>query len=243
MTTLANVSQDVFELTLARPVATPVGEHATDVHLWWRAPMQGERLVQIYVDGALHDVTADATQRAVWLSLDRTRPHRIELLALPATHAWHDHADRLAGWDPEPSSSAMIQLLRDEALPPDAVVHVAVDDEPTEAAPLWPGEVARSGFGGLFGLGRFGFDDAAGPGLGIGELGFGPLGRGGTRWRWSRDDLPAGGHTLTVEARDAAGHALVPPVDLGLTINHLPEPIRDLAVSTDFTLTWSLPDA
>ncbi|NJL31001.1 MAG: hypothetical protein HC898_04885 [Phycisphaerales bacterium] len=51
---------------------------------------------------------------------------------------------------------------------------------------LFPEDQARSGWGGLMGLGTFGFDDATAPGLGdgISELGNGPLGFDGASWRF-----------------------------------------------------------
>lgn len=237
--TSTSATQSVFELVLARPVVTETGEHAHLVHLWWRAPQQGERVVQVYVDGELIDVSLDPGQREVWLSLDRSIPRRIELVALvPAV-------DDV--WTPVPSaplssSVAVVTLLRDESLPVDA--HVAMHEGATQLdeGPMWPGEEHRSGFGALFGEGAFGFDAATGPGLGLGELGFGPLGADGGAWRWRRDDLAVGEHALELRATSREGESLSEPMSLPpVAITRLPAPPANVRLLSDFTLTWDQP--
>ena len=47
-----------------------------------------------------------------------------------------------------------------------------------------------------------GDDMTTGLGLGVGELGAGPLGYDGAAWRWKRNDLASGPHTVRIDALD-----------------------------------------
>ncbi len=236
-------TQDIFKVVLARPVTTEAGEHPALVHLWWSAPQQGDRLVQVYLDGELIDVTTDPTQREMWLMIDRGRPHRIELLAVPADEPdqlWCRRPDRLASWNPGVQSAATVALVRDEQLPVDTQVTVSVDGEALDRGPMWPADETRSGFGALFGLNGFGHDAITGPGLGRGELGMGPLGTDGTAWRWQRGDLQTGSHDLLVTGTDAGGQTIADPVSIeGVLIDQLPPPPDTFTINSDFTLAWT----
>ncbi len=236
-------TQDGFELTLGRAVMQESGEHDGLVHVWWRDAWVEDRLVQVYVNGELFDVTADPDQRELWLVLDRSQPNRIELLAVPAGSPdlmWNAKPERLMSWNPPIRDVAEAQVLRDESLPIDTRIEVVVDGEAVAAGSLWPGDVARSGFGGLFGLGGFGHDAASGVGLGRGELGFGPLGIDGTAWRWRDDTLAPGPHTVTLTARDAQGQAVSPPLTLApVVVDALPTAATSLTAQPDFTLAWT----
>ena len=231
-------TQDIFELTLARPATTATGEHPHRVHLWWRAPEQGERLVQVYIDGQLHDATAHSGQRDLWLTLDRSHPHRIELLAVDPDCVCQDFAHLLTAWSPDVRDTAAITILRDETLPADTQIEIAIDGQRVASEPMWQADTHRSGFGNLFGLGGFGIDDATGPGLGLGELGMGVLGADGNAWRWREPRLPAGEHTITTTATTADGQPLTAPITQTVTIDQLPEPARNLTLDPDFTLHW-----
>lgn len=236
-------TQDVFELTLGRAVLTDTGEHDALVHVWWRIVATEDRMVQVYVNDELVDVTDDPAQRDAWLIVDRARTNRIELLAVSMTNGGavgEARADMLGGWSPRVVDRAEVALLRDEALPVDTRIAVSVDGAVVADRPLWPGDVPRSGFGGLFGVGGFGRDAASAPGLGRGELGHGPLGIDATAWRWSQAHLPPGPHTLALTAQHRDGQAISPPLNPPpLVADALPEPAYDLAIDTDFTLTWT----
>jgi len=235
-------TEDGFELTLGRAVMQDHGEHDGLVHLWWRDRSAAERLVQVYVNGELADVIADPQQRELWLIIDRSRPHRIELLAVPADEPdalWQARPDRLSSWDPPIQSSAEALVLRDESLPVDTKIEVAVDGETVAVGNLWPGDAARSGFGGWFGLGDFGQDAASGLGLGRGELGLGPLGRDGTAWRWSDPTLKPGPHVVTLTAKSVEGRRVSPPAHLPVAVDALPPAAALLASPNDFTLAWT----
>jgi hypothetical protein len=236
----------VFELVLARPVVTDTSDHSHLVHLWWRAPQQGDRVVQVYVNDEVAAVTLDSEQREMWMSLDRTRPHRIELLAVDASGGdaiWTRRPDLLTSWQPRLNDRAAFTLIRDERLPVDTQICVSLDGGVVDRAPLWPAREHRGGFGALFGIGEFGRDAVTGPGLGTlgSELGMGPLGADGTAFRWSRGELPLGAHTLGIAAVDETGQAAAPPVTLaGIEADALPTPPQNLSISPDFTLSWNL---
>lgn len=238
-----SATQDVFELVLARPVIARSGEHLALVHLWWSAPEQGDRLVQVYVDGELVEMSQDPLQRDLWLMCDRGRDHRIELLAVPLSGVdgiWHDRSDLLQGWDPAVKSGLSLAVLRDELLPVDTCVSVEVDGQIIDRGPMWPAWESRGGMGALFGLGAFGFDVVTGPGLGVGELGMGPLGTDGTAWRWDRGDLDLGEHVVGVSVRDGMGRQLMDPVLIeGVVVESLPAAASSLSIDPDFTLRWN----
>lgn len=230
-------TQDVFELVLARPVWTEAGEHPHLVHVWWRAPQQGDRVVQLYVDGELVDVALDPSQREAWLSLDRSVGRWIALVAAAPEDAW-----KPAPLDQAAITLALVALVRDETLAVDTRVDVREGQQVLDAGPMWSGDDHRSGFGALFGVGGFGFDAATGPGLGLGELGAGPLGSDGGAWRWRRNDLADGEHQLELHAVSSDGQALGPPTLLApATIDRPPQPPANVRMQSDFTLTWDQP--
>lgn len=239
-------TQAVFDLVLARPIFTNSGEHPRLAHLWWSAPNQGNRLVQVYVQGELYDVTLDVTQRALYLDLDRTHTNRIELLAVPADDAqalWRPQQDLLASWSPSVASTAEVRLVRDETLATDTQVVVSIDGSDMDHGSMWPSDVSRSGFGALLGMGCFGFDDATGPGLGIGDLGAGPLGVDGFSWRWHRDNLGQGVYNIDLTTVNHAGLAVANPLSFqNVTLDDLPEPVEGLSLDESFTLSWTPPN-
>jgi hypothetical protein len=234
-------TQSVFALVLARPVQRRDGMDPAMVHLWWSAPAQGARLVQVYVNRQLYDVALDAAQRTMWLVLDRRRSHAIELLAIDphdAEGVWQPRPAWLQSWSPQVQPVASARLIRDETLPVDTQVRVEIDGTLIDRSPLWPAQVGRSGFGALFGEGGFGVDAATGPGLGQGALGHGPLGSDGTSWQWQRGDLSAAAHQVTFHAEDATGEPVAEALTTDITIDRLPEPAQDLNIDETFKLTW-----
>lgn len=233
-------TQDVFELVLARPVATGAGEHGSLAHLWWSAPQQASRLVQVYVDRELTDVSTHPDQREMWLVLDRSAPRRIELLAVPPGDVWAEQPEALGGWDPAITGEVTLGVLRDEALPVDTRLTVSVDGVDTDHGQVWPPSEHRGGFGGLFGVGGFGHDAATGPGLGRGELGWGPLGTDGRAWRWRGGDLQTGIHNIDLIPTDRSGQSVAPIAGVpGVVVDRLPEPASTFTIDPDFTLRWT----
>ncbi len=238
----SGITQDVFELVLAAGVRVGGGEHESLIHVWWRAPDQGERLVQVYVDGRLVEVTGDVDQREVWLVGDRGRAHRVDLLAVPvggveAIHA--EHAGVLGDWEPGLVRDVCVGLIRDERLAVDTRLRVSVDGEGEDAGAMWGPLDHRGGFGALFGEGGFGIDAATGPGLGVGELGMGPLGVDGEAWRWRRGDLEAGDYEVVVGAVDREGQrAGVDAGPIAVSVEALPRAGAGLSMDADFTLRW-----
>ncbi len=234
-----DATQDVFGLVLARPVVTAAGEHPWLIHLWWLAPFQDDRLVQIYVQGELYDVTLDPAVREICLVLDRTRQNRIELLAVPADDpqaVWRPQPDLLGSWGPAISSVAEVVLVRDEMLPSDTQLVVEVDGKGVDRGAMWPQDQNRSGFGNPLGQ-----DDEAGLGVGVGGLGVGPLGGDGTVWRWRRDGLGLGSHEIKVKAVDRTGAPVANPVLIeGVQVESLPDPVSGLTIDPSFHLSWAL---
>ena len=184
-------------------------------------------------------------QREMFLDLDRTRIQYIELLAVPPEDAqavWRPQPDKLNSFDDDVNNPQEIAIVRDESLPVDTCFNVVIDGKATDRGPAWPNDISRSGFGTLLGVGCFGFDDATGMGLGLGELGAGPLGLDGVAWQWQSHEINTGTHTLAINATSHAGTPTAMPLALpDFTINHLPEPVQGLAVDSAFKLSWSPP--
>lgn len=233
-----SATQDVFELVLARSVVTSTGEHGGLVHLWWRAPLQGNRLVQIYVDEVLYDVTLDVAVRDMYMVLDRSHQHRIELLAVPVDDpdaVWRPQPDLLRGWNPGINSAARIELVRAEDLPVDTDLAVLVDGKDMACGPMWPGYEARAGSWSAEGAT---YNEPFGLGLGIGDLGAGPLGYDGTSWRWWRSDLNTGSHDVRFTAEEQAGCPVSVPLDVTFLTEHLPCPATHLSIVSPFGIAW-----
>lgn len=235
-----NATQAVFELVLARPVAQPGLHHGKLIHLMWRAPDQGDRLVQVYLNGQLSGASQSITQREAWLVVDHDRHIQIELLAVSAPWAWTDQSDCLAGPDPNTQTAASLVIARDLSLPSDASLEVRVDGGvEVERIALFSPKDARGGFGAVFGDGGFGYDTATGPGLGRGELGYGPLGSDGDALRWRNDTLPTDTHTIDLTLTDHAGLAASQSLSLDLTIDRLPPPPGNVQLNNELQLTWT----
>ncbi|MEM9883133.1 MAG: hypothetical protein AAF800_09480 [Planctomycetota bacterium] len=234
-------SQDGFAWTIGLAVEDAAGEHDALVHLAWRCDGEPPATVQVYVNDELADWIDDPDQHECWLTLDRTRPQRVELLAVrPGGQIDVAVPEALGGWQPRIADRLTATLLRDESLPPDTRVSVSVDGEAVASGPMWPADEPRSGFGGLFGVGGFGRDDAAGPGLGRGDLGLGPLGADGSPWRWVRHEVTPGTRTVTLAAADANGRPVAPPLTAAPQATDTPPaPARGLRAAADFTLTWT----
>jgi hypothetical protein len=232
------VTQAVFQNVLVRPVERPGGADPALVRVGWEAPEQGERLVQVYVDGFLHDVTICPSQRALWLLLDRGRRHRVELLAVPTDQAWEAMPRALAGWSPKVRDWARVAVLRNEAFPVATRVRVSVDGATVDEGALWPADQPRAGFGAIFGEGGFGLDGATGFGLGEGALGLGPLGADGEPWRWQRADLGEGAREVRLEPIDASGRAVGMPLTREVEVARWPEAASEVGVDRSWTLWW-----
>jgi len=229
---------DAIVLRRARPAGAGVAR------LEWRAPEQGDRIVQVYVNRRLYDATPDPDARSLWLHLDPAASEPlIELLAVEPARAWDDHAASLHAFNPTLQPRADLVLARDEALAFDARVEVRVDDRPHARSPLWADRDCRAGFGAAFGVGGFGLDDATGPGLGRAPFGAGPFGRDGTPWRWASDRLQPGQHTVDALALDPNGRriaALHAPAQAAIAMPpQTPERLDIESSPTGLRLRWA----
>jgi hypothetical protein len=246
------VTQDVFTLVLARRVAASSGAAPGLVHLTWRAPEQGERLVMVFADG-VHMATSDSPEQCeMWLRCPSHQAVVIELVAVdPAAVSalpWRNGltAARAAAVDADAEALPVFRrglnlaLFRDERWPIDTRIRVSVDGQAVHEALLWPMAVHRGGLGALFGVGAFGFDHVTGPGLGAGALGQGPLGADNSLWCWNDVDASPGEHTLSLTAVDGQGHAVALASDpVTQTVDALPAPAASFTITPDFTLQWS----
>lgn len=232
---MTQTGADMIDGVLLRPTEPDRAQMAL---LTWSMPPGAGRLVQVYVDGALYDTTIDPAQREMWLHLDRSRTARVELLAVESAEVWRDFSSDLATWEPPFVTRAELAIVREESWPIDSRVIVRLDGVDGPGSALWGPDDSRGGFGGLFGIGPFGYDTATSPGHGLGEFGLGPFGSGGAAWRWSRDDLPPGEHTLDLRIEDAAGRTIAVMDPRMITIDAVPEPPVNLTLDETFTLRW-----
>lgn len=226
------------DAVLLQPSAAPADGAAL---LRWRSDApDATTAVQVYVDGCLYDVAVDPDQRELWVRLPRSRNVAVELLAVPRDRVWLDHAHELASWDPAWLPSVPLAICRDESLPIDARVVATLDESDEPPHPLWTAGDARAGFGGLFGEGGFGFDDATAPGLGLGEFGAGAFGRDGFAWRWRSRDLPTGSHTAMLRIETRQSDVLAESTPVATEITRPPSAAQTLSGETDFTLRWAI---
>ncbi|MBI1370307.1 MAG: hypothetical protein GC162_16860 [Planctomycetes bacterium] len=233
---MSDWAQDIFSHVLLRPAEASGSPLAL---LTWRATKLGEHVVQVYVNDVLTEVIADATQNELWLHLDRARTHRVGLLAAPADQAWVNQHAELANWSPPFATRASLAIVRDEALPIDSRVIVTIDGVDEAGRPLWEADDPRGGFGGLLGVGPFGHDTSTSPGWGLGEMGIADFGTDNFAFRWERDDLLPGEHTIGMRIEDARGRLLSDADEQLVTIDAVPTPAANLTIENDFTLRWN----
>lgn len=238
LTDTHNATQQVFDLVLVRPVDAPDLQHGRLIHLIWRAPEQGERLVQIYLNGQLSGASRSIIQRETWLVVDHEQHVQIELLAVNPRSATVDLASALMGVEPVTQPAASLTVLRDLSLPVDTTLSIEVDEGLDRVALFSLGD-ARGGFGAVFGEGGFGYDASTGPGLSLGELGYGPLGSDGFALRWRDESLPRGTHTVNLLLENQPGHAAAQPLSLDLSVDRLPNSPNEVVLNDELKLTWT----
>lgn len=234
--TVMSMRQDIFSHVLLRPMAAGQPGRAL---LSWRMTEPHAGVVQVYVNGELHDVTVAAAQREMWLHLDRQRDVRVELAAVDESQAWTDYSDGLSGWGGDFVTTAKLAIVRDEALPIDAQVVVRVDGQDEPAAAMWGAGDGRSGFGALHGVGPFGYDNATAAGHGLGDFGVGAHGSDGQAWRWRRDDLVAGEHAVEARVIDGAGNTVGDLEAQSMQMDGLPATARHVRLADSFVMTWT----
>lgn len=206
----------------------------------WSAPRQGDRLVQVYVNAELAAHSASPSEREAWLLVDAGKHTQIELLAVEPMMATSPQADCLAGATPAVQPVASFALSRSYALPTDAQLVVQVDSDGGEQRiAFFADDVPRGGFGSVFGEGGFGYDAATGPGLGVGDLGYGPLGIDGRALRWRDDAIADGVHVINLSLQDAAGQQAADDLALPVEITRLPDPPGNISLGPDLLLTWT----
>lgn len=128
-----------FQRILLRPVAASDPLHGALFHLWWSAPHQGERVVQVYANGRLDTATTDPAQREAWLLYPPGRARMIKLRAVAPAGAFVPRDDV----DDTSYGCAAVTLWTTPAETRDAVAGVAVDDGDPQCAPLRAGSEWR----------------------------------------------------------------------------------------------------
>ena len=221
-------------------VSPPAADIDGPILLGWQIKSQEDRLVQVYVDGQLYDVASHPQQRLMWLHLDRSCPHQVELLAVATEQAWMNCAGCLQSVLSSVTERVGLVLLRDEALPIDSRVIVEVDGEEFVDERLWSAGDHRSGFGGLFGVGQFGYDDATSLGFGLGDYGESMFGDDGQVWRWHGSCLKAGDHA--VDVRIESGGVIVKQLEELVDVHVEPwdSIAKNLRIENGFSLKWNV---
>lgn len=149
-------------------------EHPLAVRIGWSGPLRGGRAVAVWVDGLLASWTGVSGSTGLWVLMDRTIEHYVEVREVSLE-------DLLEGRVRPPVADALV-VLRDERWPVDAWV-VFSGNGVRLSRRVWADGVGRGGFGSRFGTGAFGIEGEGGPGLGGGSLGWEPLGSGGVPQR------------------------------------------------------------
>ena len=235
---MSEPTQGMFQRVLLRRVV----EGGVGALLSWRGDVPDGHVVQVYVNGALHDVVrvepGDASECWLHVAEGAGGVMRVELAAVEASRAWEDlsHAlrgERAMAWD------AALAVVRDEALPVDSRVVVEVESEPVAERRLWDALDSRSGFGGLFGFDVFGLGTATGLGYGLGGFGAGAFGSGGDAWRWQSSGLDAGEQALTLRVLDGAGGQVIEPVEMSVAVERPAPAAQEVRVDEGMKLMWA----
>ena len=205
-------TQAVFETSAVRAVWNGTDEHVGLVQVAWRG-QTGGYAVQVYVEGAWAAVSGSGASW-VWLLLDRSSVQRVELLAVDPSEAAKDYHQRLPGLARSSDGRVQAAVRRDLSWPVDSKVRFTIDDQMHERV-VWSASTDRPGFGGLFGEGAFGYDDATGPGLGMTGLGEGALGMDVGALRFESEALDAGRYEASLRLTDRAGRARSGALELG----------------------------
>lgn len=236
-----------LQITPVIAAGSPWGPHAAPlvqghlpgyVQLAWQSVQPDDRHVQVYVDGRLVAVAENKGDQRLWLQVDPAIGHEVQLLAVDPNRTTRPQPLPIRS-----SASTDVTIRRDESWPIDTQIRLTIDGQPAGSLAFWSPLQPRSGFGGLFGQGRFGFDDAAGLGLGRGELGRGPLGSDSTDWRYRHHQLTGQEHSLGLQAIDRQRQAISQPSLLTRSIERPAAPPTDLICDSDFTWRWSKANA
>lgn len=183
----------------------------------WRS-MHTEMLHQVYVNGRLAATTHEAEQNRLVVQVPGSfrSAGSLEIVAVEPEDAYADFGDQLDATAPA-DGRLRLDLLRDQALPVDAMANIYFDNgsgqidyaEPLNAfpLPLWPCPQDKAGFGmARFGEGDFGYDAAASVGFGRGRFGHGQFGLDADTIEWISRPLPVGLYRLGVKVADSRGN-------------------------------------
>lgn len=201
--------------TDATPAFAGEHEHPNLVRVTWQDDNLQDHAAHIYLDGELIHITPNAQDRATWARIERDVPRRVQVLLVPnddPADLARPRPERLPQENPPYQGPPTAIILRSPAAAPHAQAQVTSDSGTTpDFAELWPGRLSRPGFGGVFGEDEFGYDHAVGPGLGRGDLGFGPLGADAHALRYRDPLAPDGQSTLSIAVPPGAPATLNAP--------------------------------
>ena len=230
---MTQATTDIFERIVARQAV----DQPCDISVSWRASQQGDRVVQVYVDQVFTAVTASNEARDIEVLIDPSLRRTVELLAVPPDQAGREMQHLLASWQRGERHAVTADVLRDEAFDASASLAWRINSQPEHRETLWPRDTHRGGFGGLFGLGAFGFDHATGAGLGRGQLGWGPLGADASALRIRDNAQQAGEHTLSLWLLDDVGRPVASPLEQTQLVTRPAASASHLRIESGL-LTW-----
>jgi hypothetical protein len=228
-------TQSIFSHVLLRPC---VSDETGLTLLTWQVNEPGNCAVQVYVNEHLYEVVERPGACELWMQLDRTQDVRVELLAVDPGRSWTPSVDALQSWSPRLRSRVSLAIPRPNELPVDARAVLTVNGVNEPSVPLWSDAESRSGFGGLMGIGGFGYDDATSIGFGLGLFGRSPLGTDDPDLRLTRDELPPGEHTASAFILDHAGNRVADAAAVTIETSALPRPASSLTIDPTMTLHW-----
>jgi len=188
-------------------------------------------------------VVLDADQHEIVLALDRSRDHRIELLAIDVDNGappWLPCPQALHGWRNVEDGVHRVRIVPDSRLGIDTRVTVSVDGGRPQAVPLFAAGATRLGFAEPSSPDDFAYGGGVGAGLGGGHLGAGPLGLDGCYLVIELASLPPGDRVVTFDAIDPAGVTVLQHADvLNVHAASSPPPAPTVWIDTDFILHWA----
>jgi hypothetical protein len=181
----------------------------------WRSTWN-DKLYQIYVNGKLAGATIDYEQRQIAVQTPSfyERAVRIEVFAVEPSEADINFVDELEENEGD-SGRVELSFLRSQCLPAGGRFEIYLCEgsgevnyeDPIGTGQIWACQQDKAGFGlARFGDGDFGYEWAAGVGLGKGSFGLGEFGVDADIIEWTSPTLAAGVYRFGVKVIDEKGN-------------------------------------
>lgn len=205
----------------------------------WRSGWS-DKLHQVYVNGRYAGTTIDGEQRQMVVQVPGCyeRAVRVEVFAVELDEADMDFGDTLAQ-DAQGGDRVRLILLRSQRLPMGAKFEVYFDnrtgvidyEKSIGTGRIWASGQDKAGFGlGGFGKEDFGYEWAAGIGLGKGGFGRGEFGVDADIIEWVSGVLRAGVYKFGVKIIDETGNESAASETEGITVIPAARPAGGLDV-------------